>query len=166
MRNRKGAVTIEFALVGVPLIFAIVSIVQMSQAMWTYFTQAYAINGALRYVVVHGEHCAESGNTCTVTVGNIASQIAALGSGLAPGSWNVKLISATPANSVTCNPLSSCSGKLTVWPPSPDNKVGTAVAISGSYPFQSALMMFWPGAKPTTFGTYNMTAYGQHVMEF
>jgi len=167
MRRKKGAVTVEFAMVGIPLIFAMISIVEMARGVWTYYNQAYAVNGTLRYVVVHGADCTTSGNSCTVTIGNIATQLATLGIGLAPTSWDVKFISATSSNSVTCNPLSSCLSNTTVWPPSPDNKVGSRVGISATYPFSTSLAMFWPGASPTHFnGAFSLPAYSQQLMQF
>jgi Flp pilus assembly protein TadG len=57
MCKQKGSVTIEFAMVGVPLIFALISMVEMSRGMWMYCTQAYALNEAARYVSVHGVDC-------------------------------------------------------------------------------------------------------------
>jgi Flp pilus assembly protein TadG len=166
MRRRRGSVTVEFAMVGIPLIFALISTVEMSRGMWMYHNQAFAVHQGVRYAVVHGASCAATGNSCTVTVGNITTVIANNGVGLAPSSWNVSLISASGNNNVTCNPLSSCLTNSTVWPPSPDNKVGTNVAISSTYPFASAIMMFFPGSKPTQFATYNLPAYARQTIQF
>jgi Flp pilus assembly protein TadG len=166
MRNRKGSVTVEFAMVGIPLIFALISTVEMSRAMWMYQTQAYAINVGARYAAMHGAGCAASGNSCTTTIGSIATVISNAGVGLIPSSWNVTLYSASGSNNQTCNPLSSCLTNTTVWPPSPDNTEGEGIAITGSYPLNSALAMFFPGTKPTNFGSYNLPAYAQHLIQF
>jgi Flp pilus assembly protein TadG len=166
MRRQRGAVTLEFTLVGIPLIFALISIVEMARGMWIYHAQEYAVNAGARYIVVHGSGCSVSGNSCTVTVGNIATTIANAGIGLVPSQWNVTLYSASGTNNQTCNPLSSCLSSSTVWPPSPDNSEGVGVAVKGSYPFQSALAMFFPGTKPTQFGTFNLPAYAQHLIQF
>ena len=166
MRNQRGSVTVEFALVGIPLVFALISTVEMSRGMWMYDTQAHAINEAVRYVVVRGQHCTSSGNTCGATVGQIATHIASVGVGLASANWNVTLYSNSGTNNVTCNPLSNCLSNSAAWPPSPDNAVGSYVAISGSYPFNSALAMFWPGVKPVTFGAYNLPAYAKQTIQF
>jgi len=166
MRGRKGSVTLEFAMVGIPLIFALISIEEMSRGMWLYHTQEYAVNAGARYVVVHGAGCATSGNSCGVTVGNIATTIANGGVGLVPSEWNVTLLSASGTNNYTCNPLSNCLTDSTTWPPSPDNTEGVGVAVKGSYPFSSALAMFFPGTQTTFFGTYNLPAYAQHLIQF
>ena len=146
MRRRKGSVTVEFAMVGIPLIFALISTVEMARGMWIYQTQAYAVNAGARYVVVHGVDCA--------------------GVGLVPSQWTVTLYSASGTNNQTCSPLSSCFGNGTAWPPSPDNQVGNGIAITGSYPFSSALAMFFPGTAPTHFGTYALPAYSQQLILF
>jgi Flp pilus assembly protein TadG len=157
---------VEFAMVGIPLIFALVSIVSVSYAMWIYHTQTDAISRGARYVVVHGSDCTATGNTCTATVANIASAIAACGVGLSSSQWNVTLISASGANNVTCHPLSSCLSNTTVWPPSPDNAPGTSVAISATYPFTSALSMFFPGSAPVKFRKFSLPAYSKQIIQF
>jgi Flp pilus assembly protein TadG len=156
----------EFALVGIPLIFALISIEEMARGMWIYHSQTYAVSQAARYAVVHGQDCAQNGNTCTMTVGSIATTLANAGVGLAPSQWDVTLVSASGSNNVTCNPLSSCTSNATVWPPSPDNAAGTSVAIKATYPFPTAMSMFFPGAKFVQFGTYNLPAYSKQVIQF
>lgn len=165
-RRRKGAVSVEFALVGIPLIFSIISTVEMSRGMWIYFTQTQAVREGARYIVVRGADCLTNGNTCSVTVGNIANALASAGVGLVPTNWNITLISASGSNNVSCTPLSSCLTNGTTWPPSPDNQVGSSVSISGSYPFASALSMFWPGSKAVSFGTFNLPAYSQQLIQY
>lgn len=69
------------------------------------------------------------------------------------------LQSATAANTVTCNPVSTCSSNgswSTQWPPSGsgDNAVGEPVEVKTEYLFTTALAMFWPGAgTPWSFGS-------------
>jgi hypothetical protein len=47
MRTRKqrqrGSAMIEFTLVGIPMIFLLISIFEISRAMWNYHTLAFAI---------------------------------------------------------------------------------------------------------------------------
>lgn len=164
--RRKGAVTVEFALVGIPLIFAIISTVEMSRGMWIYFSQTQAVREGARFIVVRGADCLTNGNTCSVTVADIANALATSGVGLIPSQWNVNLVSSSGANNVSCRPLSNCLTNTTTWPPYPDNQVGSTVAISGSYPFASALAMFWPGAKAVSFGAFNLPAYSQQLIQY
>jgi hypothetical protein len=44
--------------------------------------------------------------------------------------------------------------------------VGTNVTISATYPFTSALMMFFPGTKPTQFATYDLPAFSKQTIQF
>src|SRR6266705_3011910 len=83
-RTRRGSSILEFVLVGIPIIFVLISLFEISRGMWTYHTMAYAVREGVRYATVHGKGCA-SPNTCQVTIGNITSQIKAAGIGLDPG---------------------------------------------------------------------------------
>ena len=166
MRRERGASTLEFTLVGIPLIFGLISTVEMARGMWIYQTQTYAVHQGVRYAVVHGYDCTQNGNTCTMTVGNIANVLANAGVGLVTSQWDVTLVSASGSNNVTCNPLSSCLSNNTVWPPSPDNTVGSSVGINATYPFASGISMFYPGTKPILFGTVNLPAYSKQVIQF
>jgi Flp pilus assembly protein TadG len=125
---------IEFMLVGIPLLFTILAIVQMSIGMWTYNLLASTVDQAARYATVKGG-----------TVGSVAQQIVTDGPGLLPGKLNVTLASSNAA-SVSCNPLTACIGSATAWP------TGTAfvdtVTISGTYPFATPFAIFWPSAGP------------------
>ena len=71
LRARKketGSTTIEFALGGVSLLILVVSLVQMSLAMWSYHTLAYAVREGARYASTKGIGCTYTGNSCSVTV--------------------------------------------------------------------------------------------------
>jgi Flp pilus assembly protein TadG len=104
-RNQTGRSLIEFTLVGIPLILILISVIDMSIAMWDYHTLAYAVREGARYASTKGQGCTYSGNTCGITVANVAQQIASAGLGLVPGQLKVTLTSS--AGSVTCNPVSS-----------------------------------------------------------
>src|SRR5690242_2758769 len=59
--------------------------------------------------------------------------------------------------------LNACLGNATVWPEAPLNTPGSAVGISASLPFQSALAMFWPGAgRGTNFPTFKHSPTDDH----
>jgi hypothetical protein len=163
-RRQRGSSLLEFTLVGIPLMFTLISIEEMSRGAWLYHSQAYAVNEGTRYVVVRGADCALNGNTCSVTVGNVATQIANAGVGLVPSQWNVTLYSAS--GSVSCHPLSNCTSNSTIWPPTGDNAIGQGVAVAATYPFNSALGMFFPGTQPTKFAAFNLPAYSQQLIQF
>ena len=168
MRSRKhrekGQSLIEFTLVGIPLIFAIISIVEVSRGMWAYHSLCYAMNEATRFVATKGKGCSFGTNSCAVTVGGIAQQIANTAA-LPPSDLNVTLYSAS--GNVPCNPISACYNDNTTWPPNGDNAPGTDIKVAGQYTFVSALGMFWPGAgRGENFGTFYFPAYSRQQMQF
>jgi len=162
-RRSRGSGVLEFALVGVPMIFTFISISEMARAMWTYQTLAYAAKETGAYVSVHGSHCGGS-NSCLLTVGNVATAAEGYAIGLYSGTLNMTLTS--PSATYTCSPISSCTSNSTTFPPTADQAVGTAVQVKLQYQFNSALAMVWPGASPTNFGTYNLGAYYKQRVVF
>lgn len=153
---------LEFVLVGIPMVFMLISISEMARGMWLYQTLAFATNETMRYAAVHGKDCGGS-NTCSITVETLAQMAAQYAIGLSPSSLNVTFTSAS--GSVVCNPLSSCYNITSLWPPSTDNALGSNISMSSSYQFHSALSMFWPGAAKVSFGVFNLGAYsGQRIL--
>src|SRR5580698_8253691 len=74
--KRGGFALVEFTLVGIPLIFLTISIIEASIAMWQYHSMMFANESAARYASMHGYGCTQNGNTCTITVGTVAKMIA------------------------------------------------------------------------------------------
>ncbi len=159
--SRNGNAIVEFTLVAIPMIFAIISIVEISRAMWDYHSLAQAVKGASRMAATRGAGCAGG---CSITVGQIATTIAAYAVGMPASSLNVTLTSS--AGSVNCNPLSSCTSSSTVWPPAGGNSAGSDIVISGSYNFTSALGMFVPGKGGLQFQGVTLTAKSRQVLLF
>jgi len=157
-KNETGATTIEFAFGGVSLLILVVSLVQMSLAMWSYHTLAYAVREGARYASTKGIGCTYTGNSCSVTVSNVAQKIAAAGIGLLPSQLSVTLTSS--AGDVSCNPVSNCYSNTTVWPPSSPgsaNQVGKPVKLTASYPVR---VLFLPilGSLQTAAPTLQATS--------
>src|ERR1051325_8084823 len=142
----SGNCLLEFTLVGIPLIFVLITTFEMSRGMWTYQTLAYAVKGGVRYAVVHGQNCSKSPNACTVTISQIASTIRSVGAGLPADSVTLTFTDAN-SSATTCL-LSDCIANynLAAWPPASANAPGQDIRISGSFEFRSAMLMFWPGA--------------------
>ena len=134
-RGARGANMVEFMLVGIPLLFLIIAVIQMSLGMWTYNVLANAVDQTARYATV----------TSGSTVGGVAQRIETVGVGLLPGKLNVTLASSNAA-AVPCSPVSGCIGNSNPWP------TGAAftdtVTISGTYPFATPFAIFWPSAGP------------------
>jgi len=147
--ERGGTTMIEFILVGIPMIFVLISIFEMGRGMWTYHSLAYAVKEAARYASVHGESCTTAPNSCGVTIGNIATVLKTAGTALIPSQTTVTF---TPASgSATTGTLSSLLSNNTAWPPSSPsgtNSIGQLITISAKIPFRSAMSMFWPGTRP------------------
>ncbi len=142
----RGASTLEFTLVGIPLIFVLITTIEMSRAMWIYQTLAYAIKEGVRFSAVHGQNCATPPNSCTVTIGQIARVIESAGVGLAGDALSLTFTDAKGV-ATRCS-LNECTRSFnsSAWPPASANALGQKLTISGAYPFTSAMVMFWPGA--------------------
>ena len=162
MRGVKGNALVEFTLVAIPLIFIQISVVEICRAMWDYHSLAQAVKAASRSVSTRGAGCAGSG--CQITVGQIAGTISAFAVGMPASSLKVTLTS--NAGTITCNPLSSCAGSATVWPPAGGNSPGSNITITGSYNFTSALSMFVPGKSGMAFSGVTLTAQSQQLLLF
>lgn len=162
---QRGSAMIEFTLVGIPMIFVLISTFEVSRAMWNYHTLAYAIREGTRYAVVHGSGCSsDPENSCQVSVGQVAQRIQNAGIGLDASQLNLTFVSSgTP---ITCT-LTACLGDQTVWPQAPQNTPGSTLAINGKLPFQSALALFWPGASNgMNFPTAYLTAGSSDIIQF
>jgi len=169
-RRRKwqqgGSSLLEFVLVGIPLVFVLISTFEIARGMWTYQTLNYSVKRGVRYTIVHGWNCGQSGNACTVTVGQIATVIHDAALGLDNTRVNLTL---TPSSgtAITCQ-LSDCLTNTTVWPPSTANAPGMSVTISATYPFSSMIAMVWPGTRggAIRFAAVNFGASSNDLMQF
>jgi hypothetical protein len=145
-RQSAGASLLEFTLVGIPVIFVLISIFQISVAMWLYHTLAFAVREGTRYAIVHGANCSLNGNSYCVQVSDVATVIGNAARGLDPNQMTVTLTSQGSATTDTLANLMSSTYSSTKWPPAGANAVGEAVKISALYPFNSGISMFWPGS--------------------
>lgn len=163
---------LEFTFVGIPMLFVLISVFEISRGMWLYHTLAHAVKEGTRFAVVHGRDCELEPNACTVTVRDIALRIRADGVGLLPEDLNVTLSSEpnSPLSVVDCRPLTQClEGALSAqqWPQFPSNQPGMDLTVTATYPFQSALAMFWPGAgRGMNFGVFTFPAQSTETIQF
>lgn len=169
--NRRGSSIVEFALVGIPLMFVIVSVFEMSRGMWNYHTLQEAVKEGVRFEAVRGADlvlnspaCTANPDTCGASVNGVATALAGAAIGIPPQYWNATLIAGT--TSFTCAPVSSCFGNTTQWPPTGSNTSGTPLEIFATYQFNSALAMFWPGSQPVTFSTVTLAADSQQAVVY
>jgi Flp pilus assembly protein TadG len=162
--GRSGNSMLEFTLVCIPLIFILISVVELSRGMWISSTLAYSVRKGTRYAAVHGSTCAAASSSCPVTLGAVAQLIRNSATGLTPDQLSVVL--QTTSTSRSCSPLNTCLTDATTWPPTSDDTVGTDVTILGTYPFHSALAMFWPGQGSVNLATLNLSAKSQEEIVF
>lgn len=170
--SQRGNSLIEFTLVGIPLIFILISTFEISRGMWHYHTLAYAVRDAARYAAVHGYNCGASPHACQIRVSDLARKVESAGVGLLPDNLTVTIQSSTrtigpatltalKANSECFPTASDCSGTVEAG-----GMAGQPVTITAIYPFQSAIAMFAPGNRPIVFGTFNLPASARERIAF
>src|SRR4051812_12070981 len=71
--RRRGQSLIEFTFVGIPIMFVLISVFEVSRGMWIYHTLAHAVREGVRYASVHGYNCTQNGNTCAVNMGPVSN---------------------------------------------------------------------------------------------
>ena len=90
-RAQRGATTVEMTLVGIPIMFMLISTFEMSRGMWMYNTAATAAREGLRFASVHGVNCVLTNgipNQCDITANDVVRVIrAGAGNGSTHG-WN------------------------------------------------------------------------------
>ena len=166
-KRRRGSALVEFTLAGIASATLLISTVQLSIAMWNYHTMAYATHETNRYISVHGRSCSQGGNSCIITVADIANKFKANAIGIPPGSVILTLTSQSGVV-YTCNPLSSCLTDNTQWPPAAhmDNAPGRFTKINATYTFNSAIAIVWPGGQSQRIGRITMPSTSNIVMQF
>ena len=191
-RKRLGQTLVEFTFVGIPIIFILISIFEVSRGMWIYHTLAYSAKVGVRYASVHGVNCIgstvnaklQNPNDCAVKMGpasapsagtlpTIAYVIRQAAVGLDPLKTTITFIDS--GTTVTCN-LDVSGGTnacpATIWPSydpagvSTFDLVGEPIRIDITTPFSSAIAMLWPGAKPVSFASGTLGATSQDYVQF
>ncbi len=175
---RRGASIIEFTLVGIPVVFLLFSIFEMSRGMWMYHTMAAVVREGARFAAVHGNDCNLTPSNCATRIRDVAQRIQQFAVGIPPAEiTNVRF--ATSTRTVTCPDLGSClgAGSLgdTYWPAAPPGAAADSggeamwswVEVSAEYTFRSAIAMFWPGAgRGQTFGTFVFPASSREMIQY
>jgi TadE-like protein len=142
--QRKGSTVLEFVLVGIPVIFILISLFEAARGMWTYQSLSYSVREATRYASVHGYGCTSVQTSCKVNIGQLVTVIRSAGVGLDADTVTATF---TPASgAATSNTLTNLAGNVTVFPPTGANAAGQNVKITLVYPFRTILAVFWAGA--------------------
>ena len=172
-RRQRGSALIEFTLVGIPVIFVVISTFEMSRGMWLYQTLAHAAKQATRYAVVRGENCVMYSNNCALEVPELAGVIEQASVGLNASRLQVSLMSTTRTISGTLQDLKTNYAGV-YWPtfakgvtPRDDGGAkGQPVRVVLRYPLTSVLVMFWPGAGTSSIATVDLPASSAETIEF
>lgn len=178
-RGVRGSQMIEFALMGIPFVFLIIAIVQMSIGMFTYNTLASAVDLGTRYASAHP----------TGTVDAVAQQIINNSPGLLSNKLNLVMKGTTGGAAGNPGALATvASGFASTLCPTPNNTGGplcggagadgtaypaaTAVAfsdtvtITATYKFLTPLALFWPGQRTMlATGTVTLGATTTQLIE-
>jgi len=163
--RQNGNATIEMTLVGIPLIFVLISTVEVARGMWIYHTLAYALREGTRYAIVHGVDCSTPPNNCAVQVKDIAAVIEKAAVGLYDtDNFHIEMKSLADDVSGT---LTSALVSTTQFPSAGGGAIGAPITFSATYPFQSAIAMFWPGAgSGMNFTSVTFPASSQENIQF
>lgn len=157
---------LEFALVGVLMIFVWISIVQMAIGMWCYHSLQYAIKAAGAYTTVHGSDC----TSCRLQIKDAAQTIQSYAPGITPKQltlwFNTVASDHMTTTTVAQCTLDQCLTSSLAWPPNGSDSPGQEISIKGEYLFKSALSMFAPGGGTVTFGAVYLPAYTHQIIAF
>ncbi len=167
---------IEFTMVGIPLLFILVSVFEISRGMWMYHTMAYAVKTGVRYAITHGINCVGNAtnsslsnpNNCTITAAQVAAWIQNNAVGVDPTKATLTFTSAS--SSFTCTlgtTCTSCANCTSVWPPysstitTSDDFVGQPIEIDIKAPFNSAVAFF-----SARFANFTLGATSKDYIQF
>ncbi|GEM_PF-702796 len=193
-RARAGNANVEFALCAIFVIFLLISIFDMARGLWIYHTLSEAVRDGTRWAIVHGDRYVDPTNPDPLTnrlpgatlgdaiqvieraaVGIVPSQlnltftVAAVGSG---GSNVLSEITCKPATAATCTAVTgTCVAAGNVastsnWPPNGCAQSNLEVGITAQYPYNSMVVMFFPGMKGVQFGKYILGSSAHEAIVF
>lgn len=171
-RKDRGSTIVEFTLVGIALIFVLISIFEMARGMWIYHTLAHVSKEATRFLIVHGLEC-QTRPSCKAeaTLQALAARMQYHGVGLLPDQLEVQVYRVVGARETqvvggggTFRTLASLSTDEALWDPTV--RGGDAVHVLVRYPFRSAMAMFWPGSKPVRFTLVILGAHSWDTVQF
>jgi len=150
---------VEFTIAGIAGATLIFSIVQLGLVMWNYHTLAYAVHETNRYIASHGRSCTTNGNTCGITVGDIANKLKTYAVGIPDKQMSMTLTSQS-GTVVPCTTVASCETNTTQWPPVAglDNNPGNYTKITAKTQLNVAILALWFGATAKTASTITLPA--------
>jgi Flp pilus assembly protein TadG len=130
-RRQRGQAAVEFALVVVFLVVLLVSILEMTMFIYTYAALTNAAKEGVRYAIVHGS---STGGIAFYSVKSLSTPCPtpATGSMLS----TIQTYAALSLHNTSSMSINACY-------PDGDNKPGSAVQVSVSYPYQPIFGLRW-----------------------
>ena len=168
-RCSAGNTQIEFALCAVFIVFLLISIVDLARGMWIYHTLAEAVRDGTRHAIVRGDRYVDpvTGNRLAgATLADARAVVLRHAAGLDPNQLNLRFES--PAGTITCNPATNCPGGSLgqTWPPVGFASAGLEVGIIARYPYNSLVVMYFPGGGGLNFGNYTLGSSSRERIVF
>ncbi len=176
--RRAGNALIEFTLVGIPILFILISIFEIARGMWLYTTLQHAVKDTVRFAIVHGQNCGVNGNSCAITLSQIGTRFREQAPMFEPADVQLELragcgsgeaYSAGCAAVRTTTLQSVLADNTTVWPDGAgEGSPGVhSIEIYASTPFDSIIQHFSPGTGVgQRFGTFNLQAIAREMVQF
>jgi len=171
-RGRRGQATIEFSLCAIFIIFLVISIVDMARGLWINHTLAEAVRDGTRFAIVRGNRYVFPNTTNRLTDGHLKSvrDVVVRGAiGLDPEVLNLTFECLSPTCPVVCNPSTSgpcAANPSSTWPPRDAADEGQEIGIVATYPYNSLVIMYFPGGKGLQFGNYILGSVARERMVF
>src|SRR5687767_1539607 len=156
--RQSGSAMVEFALIGIPLMFTLLITFELSRAMWAYHTVAYAVKEGVRFAAVHGNDCALVPNNCLVTRAQIAARINNAALGLIRDDLQIAFGAAG-----TFGAINSYAADTARFPTAGAGVRFLPVEIRAAYTFHSPLGRLLTAGGP---GTYVFPANSRELVQY
>jgi len=160
--GERGNAHVEFALVGIFILFAMISIFDIARGLWIYHTLAQAVRDGTRYAIVHGPRNVNPSTNVRLPGSTLADVLAVVrrsAIGIVPEELTLRFES---AGVITCDP--NCPGAALgqSWPP--DGALD--VSIQAIYPYRSLVVVYFPGMKGMNFGRFDLGSIARERIVF
>ena len=173
-RRQRGNANVEFALCAIFIIFLMISMVDMARGLWIYHTLAEAVRDGTRASIVRGSRYANPNTQVRMTdtkLANTLSVIRQFAVGLDPAVMDVVFETVNPNTGVattyaTCKANGSGCTATQPWPPDTWFTPGQVIGITARYPYNSMVVMYFPGMKGVEFGKYVLGSTSRATIVF
>ena len=166
-RTTAGNAQIEFALCGVFVIFAMISIFDMARGLWINHTLSQAVRDGTRYAVVHGALNVNPTTNVRLPGSNLRdvyNVVRRSALGMVPSQLRLRFESADGV--IDCNPDCPSAELDLPWPPNGAANKNMEIGIQANYPYNSMVVMFFPGSKGIQFGRYILGSVARERIAF